>query len=86
MRISISACELNRSYRTPKVVGVLGLEEGDRRVSQADIQQRKETRALLKIQMTIQRRSLRDLVPEVLNVAVPELADLGLFRSAGCTC
>src|SRR6266566_3327865 len=35
--------------------------------------------------MTIQRRSLRDLVPEVLNVAVPELADLGLFRSAGCT-
>jgi hypothetical protein len=35
--------------------------------------------------MTIQRRSLRDLVPEVLDVAVPELADLGLFRSAGCT-
>jgi len=35
--------------------------------------------------MTIQRRNLRDLVPEVLDVAVPELADLGLFRSAGCT-
>jgi hypothetical protein len=35
--------------------------------------------------MTIQRRSLPDLVPEVLDVAVPELADLGLFRSAGCT-
>src|SRR5205814_9311116 len=35
--------------------------------------------------MMIQRRSLRDLVPEVLDVAVPELADLGLFRSAGCT-
>src|SRR2546430_14193788 len=34
--------------------------------------------------MTIQRRSLRDLVPEVLNVAVPELADLGLLRSTGC--
>jgi hypothetical protein len=49
VRISISACELNRSYRTPKVVGVLGIEEGDRRVGQADIQQRKETRALLKI-------------------------------------
>src|SRR5947208_15333623 len=37
------------------------------------------------MQMTVQRRSLRDLVPEVLNVAVPELADLGLFCSAGCT-
>src|SRR5690349_1166125 len=35
--------------------------------------------------MTVQRRSLRDLVPEVLDVAVPELADLGLFRSASCT-
>src|SRR6266403_4534893 len=35
--------------------------------------------------MTIQRRSLGDLVPEVLDIAVPELADLGLFRSAGCT-
>src|SRR6266566_8389529 len=30
------------------------------------------------------RGSLRDLVPEVLDVAVPELADLSLFRSAGC--
>src|SRR6266480_3526116 len=30
------------------------------------------------------RGSLCDLVPEVLDVAVPELADLGLFRSAGC--
>src|SRR5207245_7153536 len=34
--------------------------------------------------MALQRGSLCDLVPEVLDVAVPELADLGLFRSAGC--
>src|SRR5258708_5417010 len=34
--------------------------------------------------MALYRGSLCDLVPEVLDVAVPELADLGLFRSAGC--
>src|SRR5438132_12614264 len=35
--------------------------------------------------MALQRGRLPDLVPEVLDVAVPELADLGLFRSASCT-
>src|SRR5439155_3567452 len=34
--------------------------------------------------MTLYRGSLCDLVPEVLDAAVPELADLGLFRSASC--
>src|SRR5437762_9807470 len=34
--------------------------------------------------MALQRGRLPDLVPEVLDVAVPELADLGLFGSAGC--
>src|SRR4029077_18637845 len=72
------------SYRTPKVVRVFGLEEGDRSIGKADIQQRKQTRAIVKIEMTMQRGSLRDLVPEILDVAVPKLADLGLFRSAGC--
>src|SRR5207302_6010007 len=68
----------------PKVVRVLGFEEGDRSVGQAYIQQCKETRAALKVEMMMQRGRLPDLVPEVLDVAVPELADLGLFRSAGC--
>src|SRR6266571_1539253 len=39
---------------------------------------------MLKIEMALQRGRLPDLVPEVLDVAVPELADLGLLRSAGC--
>src|SRR4029077_9041202 len=39
---------------------------------------------MLKIEMALQRGRLCDLVQEVLDVAVPELADLGLFRSAGC--
>src|SRR5437016_7782023 len=39
---------------------------------------------MLKIEMALQRGRLPDLVPEVLDVAVPELADLGLFGSAGC--
>src|SRR5438034_8627878 len=39
---------------------------------------------MLKIEMALQRSRLCDFVPEVLDVAVPEPADLGLFRSAGC--
>src|SRR5882724_5155297 len=39
---------------------------------------------MLKIEIALQRGRLPDLVPEVLDVAVPELADLGLFGSAGC--
>src|SRR5260370_36369250 len=31
-----------------------------------------------------QRRGLRDFVPEVLNVAIPESANLCLLRGAGC--
>src|SRR4029077_6354733 len=39
---------------------------------------------MLKIGVALQRARLCDFVQEVLDVAVPELADLGLFRSAGC--
>src|SRR6266481_9854571 len=39
---------------------------------------------MLEIEMTLQRGSLCDLVPEVLDVAVPELADLSLFRRSRC--
>src|SRR6266481_2765513 len=39
---------------------------------------------MLKIEMALQRGRLCDFVQEVLDVAVPEPADLGLFRSAGC--
>src|SRR5580704_11960164 len=84
LRISISVCESNRSNRTPKVVRVLGFEEGDRSVGKADIQQRKQACAMLEIEMALQRSRLCDLVPEVLDVAVPELADLGLFWRARC--
>src|SRR5205807_9585760 len=84
LRISIGVCAWTRSYRTPKVVRMLGFEEGDRSVGKADIQQGKQACATLEIEMALQRRSLCDLVPGVLDVAVPELADLGLFRSAGC--
>src|SRR4029077_2631893 len=84
LRISVSGCESNRSYRPPKVVRVLGVEKGNSGVCKADIQQRKQTCAMLEIEITLQRGSLCDLVPEVLDIAVPELADLSLFLSAGC--
>jgi len=55
----------------PKVVRVLGFEEGDRSVARPDIQERKQACAMLEIEMALQRGSLCDLVPEVLDVAVP---------------
>src|SRR5947208_879804 len=84
MRISISVCESNRSDRTPKVARVLGVEKGNSGVCKADIQQRKQACAMLEIEMALQRGRLPDLVPEVLDVAVPELADLSLFRRSRC--
>src|SRR5207244_7946227 len=84
LRISISVCESNRSDRTPKVVRVLGVEKGNSGVCKADIQQRKQACAMLEIEIKLQRGSLCDLVPEVLDVAVPELANLSLFRGSGC--
>src|SRR4029077_18927823 len=84
LRISVSGCESNRSDRPPKVVCVLGFEKGDSGVCKADIQQRKQACAMLEIEITLQRGSLCDLVPEVLDVAVPELADLSLFRGSRC--
>src|SRR5206468_219525 len=81
LRISIGVCESNGSDWTPKVVRVFGFEKSDRSVGK-DIQQRKQACAMLETEMALQRGSLCDLVPEVLDVAVPELADLRLFRSA----
>ena len=58
LRISISVCESNRSDRPPKVVCVLGFEEGDRSVGQAYIEECKEACAMLEIEITLQRGSL----------------------------
>ena len=66
--------------RTPKVVGVLGLEKRDRSIRKAYIQQREEPGAILQIKVMRKRCSLRDLVPEVLDVTVPEHSYLSLVR------
>ena len=39
---------------------------------------------MVEIEVVSQSGGLRDLVPEILNVAVPEFSDLSLVGGAGC--
>ena len=82
-RISVRIRQLYGTYRTPEVVRILGVEERDRRVGKAYVQQCEQPRAMLQIEMMRKRGSLRNLVPEVLDVPVPERPYLSLVRSAG---
>src|SRR6266516_3300659 len=84
VRISVCVRQSHRSNRAPKIVRVLCIEKGNSGVCQADVQQSKEPCGVLQIEVMCKSGGLCDLVPEVLDVAVPELADLGLFGSAGC--
>src|SRR5882757_6463938 len=79
--IVVGRRQLNGSDRPPEIVGVFGVKEGDCGVGEADVQQSKQVRALRQIEVMRQSCGLCDLIPEVLNVAVPELTDLGLIRS-----
>src|ERR1700747_1711471 len=68
--------------RAPEVVEVFGLEESYRRVGEGKIELREEMRRSRQVQIVPKRCGLRDLVPKVLNIAVPEFANLCLIRSA----
>ena len=41
-------------------------------------------RALRQIEVMVQGCGLCNLIPEVLNVAIPELSNLGLIRRTSC--
>src|SRR4029077_9010106 len=55
-----------------------------RTIGESDVQQGKQPRAMGQTEVMSQRRGLRNFVPEVLNVTVPELSNQGLHGGAGC--
>ena len=75
--IAVVACQLNRGYWAPELVRVFSLEEGDRSISQANVQESKQSCATDQTKVMSQGRGLRDFVPEILDVAVPEASNQG---------
>src|SRR4029077_7443999 len=82
--IAVFARQSNRSHRAPEYVCVLRFEEADRRVGKTDVQECKKSRALCQAKVVPYNRRLRDLIPEVLNVAGPELPNQSLLRGTSC--
>src|SRR5579863_9879477 len=72
LRIYTRVGRTDGSNWTPKVIRVLGVVERDDAVGHREVDQRKEPRALRSIQTFGQSRRLGDLVPIVLDGAVPE--------------
>src|SRR5258708_30002777 len=82
--IAVTARHLNGRDWPPELVGVLSVKEGNRGIGKADIQQCKQASASCQVKVTSQSCGLRDLVPEILNIAVPEGSNQGLLRRASC--
>src|SRR5260370_42458466 len=75
-RLWVLGC-VGSSYRghwTPKIVCVFRIVEGDRRITEAQIEQGKQPGASSGGQLMAHRRRLRDLVPVILNRSRPEAA------------
>ena len=83
VRVAVGVGEPDRSHRTPELVGVLGVVKGDRGVGEAEVQRGKEPRRRRQVAVLRGCDLGGDLVPEVLDRRVPELADLGLLGRAG---
>ncbi len=83
LRVAVAVGEADRRDRPPELVGVLGVVEGDRRVGEAEVQGREQPRRRGQVAVVRERDGLGDLVPEVLDRRVPELADLRLLGRAG---
>src|SRR4029077_8382191 len=70
--IAVIAGQFDCGHGPPEPVVILSLEQGNRTIGEADVQQSKQPRALGQTEMMSQRRGLRNFVPEVLNAAIPE--------------
>jgi hypothetical protein len=81
---SLAASWMAVTHWAPKPIKVFGVAESDCRIGQADIQQCERARGLRQVEAVTQNGSLRDLVPEILHVAVPEFSNLCLLGSMAC--
>ncbi len=82
VRVAVGVGEADRGDRPPQLVGVLGVVEGDRRVGEAEVERGEQPRRRRQVAVVGERDALGDLVPEVLDRRVPELADLRLLGRA----
>src|ERR1700676_1745310 len=82
--IAVISGQFNCGHWPPEPVVVFSLEQGNRTIGETEVQQGKQTRAMGQTEVMSQRRGLRNFVPEVLNVAIPESSNLGLLRGASC--
>src|ERR1700738_5087842 len=78
-------CGADRSYRAPELIRVLGVVKCDHFICKGEIEQREYTGALCGREVMRINRRLSDLVPVVLNRAVPEPSDELLVRCSGRT-
>src|SRR5215472_1474740 len=72
VRIAVRSGRADRGHRAPEIVGIFRIVEGDDPVGETQIEQRKQASALRSRQIMRQRCGLGDLVPVVLNGAVPK--------------
>src|SRR5439155_27120568 len=82
--IAVTARLLNGSDWPPELVSVLSVKEGNRGIGKADVQQCKQADALCQGKVMSQSCGLCDLVPEVLNITIPEHSNQGLLRGTSC--
>src|SRR6266404_2435215 len=81
LRVAVRVRGPNRSHRPPEVVSILRVVEGDDAVREREVEQREEARVLPRRQGSDERRGLSNLVPVILDGAVPEPAGQALVRS-----
>ena len=82
--IAVISGQFDCGHGPPEPVVVFSLEQGNRTIGETDVQQGKQPRAMGQTEVMSQRRSLRNFVPEVLDVAIPESSNQGLFRRTSC--
>src|SRR5581483_1055936 len=87
IRVVVLIGSADGRYRTPEVIRILGVVEGDDGIREAEIQQRKQPGALRSGQTIRQSRLLGDFVPIVLNGSVPEAPGQSLIVcGSGAAC
>src|ERR1700721_2660487 len=73
----------NGGHWPPEIVGVFGVVKGNHVISKTQVQQSKQPRILHRRQSARQRQRLRDLVPIVLNGAIPKESRQRLIGRGG---
>src|SRR6266849_2335007 len=85
LRVAIGAGSANSGNWSPEIVRIFCVIEGNYAVCEAEVQQCEKTCTVRSSQVVSLRSCLRDLVPIVLDGAVPKPPRQGLVGSCSCT-